>query len=59
MSKICRTFALDFGKGMKKLHYIAPKIETMVLPEGALMQDIIPASGGSFATPTPIEPGDD
>lgn len=40
---------------MKKLTYIQPVMETMVLPKGVLMNDINPASGGSFpggSTPT-------
>lgn len=41
---------------MKKLTYIQPEMETMVLPAGALMNDINPASGGSFPGGLPANP---
>ena len=41
---------------MKKRTYIQPAMETMVLPKGALMDDINPASGGSFPGGFPQNP---
>lgn len=41
---------------MKKRTYIQPKMETTVLPKEVLMEDINPASGGSFPDDLPPNP---
>ena len=38
---------------MKKLTYIQPKVEAMVLPKEALMDDLILSASGSMGNPAP------
>ena len=37
MSNNCRIFAPKFGKVMKKMKYIQPEMDTIVMPARALM----------------------
>ncbi|MBQ6724716.1 MAG: hypothetical protein IJQ84_09450 [Paludibacteraceae bacterium] len=41
---------------MEKRTYIQPKCEAMILPKDVLMDDINPASGGSFPGGLPLSP---
>ena len=56
MSDFCSTFAAEFDMIMEKRTYIQPKMDTLVLPKGILMDDINPASGGSFPDAFPANP---
>lgn len=53
ISKKSCTFAADLNKIMKKRTYTQPKMEVAVLPQDALMDElVIPGSGQGPADPT-------
>ena len=51
MSKICRTFAANFDKAMKKMQYIQPSIDITVVETARLMGDPLLGSG---TAPSPV-----
>ena len=54
MSKICRTFAPEFQKIMKKMQYIQPKMESIEILSESMM---LPESPGSTYNPAPERGG--
>ena len=50
MSDFCSKFAAEFDMIMEKRTYIQPKMDTMVLPQDALMDEIALATSGSMGT---------
>ena len=57
MSKICRTFAPEFQKIMKKMQYIQPKMDTVVMPERAMMEFQSSPNLDPHYTPAPTRGG--